>query len=234
MWLVLVAAGVFTPVVGIVIGLPTLRLRGDYLAIVTLGFGEIVPQFVRNADSLGGLRPDERHVRDHADRLARDRRPRLPRGVEQGRPLLLGGDRARPLHRLLLHPPARLAARPGLDRDSRGRDGGRGHGRAAHADEDVVVRDRRVLRRYRGRVLRELPRGRLPGGLLLPVLDLPPLHGHPRRDGLDLGRDRRRPDPRLPGSRGPGDDRVEDPGGRDSTSIRRSTSSASTASSSSR
>jgi branched-chain amino acid transport system permease protein len=41
--------------VGIAIGLPTLRLRGDYLAIVTLGFGEIVPQFVRNADSLGGF-----------------------------------------------------------------------------------------------------------------------------------------------------------------------------------
>ena len=55
MWLVLVIAGVFTASVGIVIGLPTLRLRGDYLAIVTLGFGEIVPQFVRNADSLGGF-----------------------------------------------------------------------------------------------------------------------------------------------------------------------------------
>ncbi len=55
MWLVLILAGVFTTVVGILIGLPTLRLRGDYLAIVTLGFGEIVPQFVRNADSLGGF-----------------------------------------------------------------------------------------------------------------------------------------------------------------------------------
>jgi len=54
-WLVLIAAGVFTTIVGILIGLPTLRLRGDYLAIVTLGFGEIVPQFVRNADSLGGF-----------------------------------------------------------------------------------------------------------------------------------------------------------------------------------
>ena len=40
---------------GILIGLPTLRLRGDYLAIVTLGFGEIIPQFVRNADSLHGF-----------------------------------------------------------------------------------------------------------------------------------------------------------------------------------
>ena len=55
MWLVLIIAGVFTTIVGILIGLPTLRLRGDYLAIVTLGFGEIVPQFVRNADNLGGF-----------------------------------------------------------------------------------------------------------------------------------------------------------------------------------
>ena len=55
MWLVLAVAGVFTTIVGIIIGLPTLRLRGDYLAIVTLGFGEIVPQFVRNADSLRGF-----------------------------------------------------------------------------------------------------------------------------------------------------------------------------------
>ena len=36
------------------IGLPTLRLRGDYLAIVTLGFGEILPQVARNGDSLFG------------------------------------------------------------------------------------------------------------------------------------------------------------------------------------
>jgi branched-chain amino acid transport system permease protein len=54
-WLVLLAAGLFTLVVGIVIGLPTLRLRGDYLAIVTLGFGEIIPQFVRNGDNIGGF-----------------------------------------------------------------------------------------------------------------------------------------------------------------------------------
>jgi branched-chain amino acid transport system permease protein len=54
-WLVLLAAGTVTAIAGIIIGLPTLRLRGDYLAIVTLGFGEIVPQFVRNADSLKGF-----------------------------------------------------------------------------------------------------------------------------------------------------------------------------------
>jgi len=54
-WLVLIFAAILTAVGGILIGLPTLRLRGDYLAIVTLGFGEIIPQFVRNADSLHGF-----------------------------------------------------------------------------------------------------------------------------------------------------------------------------------
>ena len=54
-FLVLIIAGCFTALVGIAIGLPTLRLRGDYLAIVTLGFGEIIPQFVRNADSIKGF-----------------------------------------------------------------------------------------------------------------------------------------------------------------------------------
>jgi branched-chain amino acid transport system permease protein len=53
-WLVLLIAGIFTGITGILIGLPTLRLRGDYLAIVTLGFGEIIPQVVRNGDSIRG------------------------------------------------------------------------------------------------------------------------------------------------------------------------------------
>jgi branched-chain amino acid transport system permease protein len=51
-WLLLIAAGILTSLIGIVIGLPTLRLRGDYLAIVTLGFGEILPQIARNGDNL--------------------------------------------------------------------------------------------------------------------------------------------------------------------------------------
>jgi branched-chain amino acid transport system permease protein len=54
LWLVLLMAGIATAVVGVLIGLPTLRLRGDYLAIVTLGFGEIMPQIARNGDSLFG------------------------------------------------------------------------------------------------------------------------------------------------------------------------------------
>lgn len=54
-WLLLIVAGVFTAVCGIIIGFPTLRLRGDYLAIVTLGFGEIIPRFFQNGDNLGGF-----------------------------------------------------------------------------------------------------------------------------------------------------------------------------------
>jgi branched-chain amino acid transport system permease protein len=53
-WLVILAAAAFSAVLGVLIGIPTLRLRGDYLAIVTLGFGEIIPQFVRNGDNIGG------------------------------------------------------------------------------------------------------------------------------------------------------------------------------------
>jgi branched-chain amino acid transport system permease protein len=54
-WLVILSAAMFAALLGVLIGIPTLRLRGDYLAIVTLGFGEIIPQFVRNGDHIGGF-----------------------------------------------------------------------------------------------------------------------------------------------------------------------------------
>ena len=41
---------------GYLVGLPSLRLRGDYLAIVTLGFGEIIRVLILNMDFLGGAR----------------------------------------------------------------------------------------------------------------------------------------------------------------------------------
>ncbi|HEY3086526.1 MAG TPA: branched-chain amino acid ABC transporter permease [Jatrophihabitantaceae bacterium] len=49
-WLVLVAGAAFCALMGVIIGTPTLRLRSDYLAIVTLGFGEIIPQVFQNGD----------------------------------------------------------------------------------------------------------------------------------------------------------------------------------------
>ena len=53
-WLALPLAIVFAVIAGIVVGGPTLRLRSDYLAIVTLGFGEIVRISARNLRVTGG------------------------------------------------------------------------------------------------------------------------------------------------------------------------------------
>lgn len=47
-------AGIFAAVAGVLIGIPTLRLKGDYLAIATLGFGEIVRIILLNTDYVGG------------------------------------------------------------------------------------------------------------------------------------------------------------------------------------
>ena len=51
--LILVAAVVVCAVAGMIIGLPTLRLRGDYIAIVTLAFGEIIGVLAVNGQSIG-------------------------------------------------------------------------------------------------------------------------------------------------------------------------------------
>jgi ABC-type branched-subunit amino acid transport system permease subunit len=51
-WPMLVLGAVVAALFGIALGAPTLRLRGDYLAIVTLGFGEIVPVVFTNSDDL--------------------------------------------------------------------------------------------------------------------------------------------------------------------------------------
>src|SRR4051794_19052200 len=50
--LLIVVAMAICAIVGILIGLPTLRLRGDYIAIVTLAFGEIIYRFAANGDEL--------------------------------------------------------------------------------------------------------------------------------------------------------------------------------------
>jgi branched-chain amino acid transport system permease protein len=47
-WLTVPLAAVFAGFLGMLLGAPTLKLRGDYLAIVTLGFGEIVRIFINN------------------------------------------------------------------------------------------------------------------------------------------------------------------------------------------
>jgi branched-chain amino acid transport system permease protein len=51
-WLVIWIAAAVAALFGIILGAPTLPLRGDYLAIVTLGFGEIVPILLTNLDAV--------------------------------------------------------------------------------------------------------------------------------------------------------------------------------------
>ncbi len=50
LWIVIPAAAILAGFFGVLLGAPTLRLRGDYLAIVTLGFGEIIRVFLNNLD----------------------------------------------------------------------------------------------------------------------------------------------------------------------------------------
>ena len=50
--LIILVAILITGIAGMLIGLPTLRLRGDYIAIVTLAFGEIVYRFAVNGDQI--------------------------------------------------------------------------------------------------------------------------------------------------------------------------------------
>jgi len=52
MWLIFFVALAVAILAGILLGSPTLRLRGDYLAIVTLGFGEIIRLTANNLDSI--------------------------------------------------------------------------------------------------------------------------------------------------------------------------------------
>ena len=52
----LLFGGLIAAVAGLLVGVPSLRLRGDYLAIVTLGFGEIIKVILQNVDAVGGAR----------------------------------------------------------------------------------------------------------------------------------------------------------------------------------
>ena len=52
----LTIGAVLAAIAGFLVGVPSLRLRGDYLAIVTLGFGEIIRVLILNIDAVGGAR----------------------------------------------------------------------------------------------------------------------------------------------------------------------------------
>jgi branched-chain amino acid transport system permease protein len=50
----LIAGGLAAAIAGLLVGVPSLRLKGDYLALVTLGFGEIIRVIFQNVEALGG------------------------------------------------------------------------------------------------------------------------------------------------------------------------------------
>ena len=217
--------GIITALFGIIIGLPTLRLRGDYLAIVTLGFGEIISadraqqrQLLRHR-----LQPDERAERDHADRLAR-----LRQHLSHWTGRLPAGELPAVLQRDVSRPPDPVDRRLLLDRDRaavftvfcslRLRDSRLGRAWIAIREDETAAAAMGIpLMRTKtwayasgaffggvaGAYLRRLQERDVPGRLLLQHLGLHPLHGHPRRHGQHLGRDRRRRVPRLPEPGGP-------------------------------
>jgi branched-chain amino acid transport system permease protein len=110
-WGALVAAPALAGTAGLALGAPTIRLRGDYLAIVTLGFGEVTRVVLLNLDNITdgsrGLNP----IRPRGCRWLtgggrrRDRADALPDHVLRGaRPARRTGDR---LPHARAHPPGR-------------------------------------------------------------------------------------------------------------------------------
>ena len=209
-----------TAVAGVLIGLPTLRLRGDYLAIVTLGFGEIIHQAALNGDADGISALLDTETDFNLTNGAFGINPVDPPGFggwlsdKLGLPanfIVENGSYVNfvslvywsAIGLLLITIFCSLRLRdsrlgPRLDRDPRGRGRRRRDGDPADADEDLGVRERRVLRRHCRSLVRLVQAGRLSRRLPLQLLDLHPLHGHPRRDGQRVGRDRRRRVPHVP------------------------------------
>jgi hypothetical protein len=124
-WLVIVLAGGIAAIAGVVIGAPTLRLKSDYLALVTLGFGEILPEVFRNSDNLPtGPQPDQRHQGHRSGRPGRHGFPQLhPRHTENHRFQRLPNQVLRHIGvlravRVGLGEATRRPSRPGLDGNS--------------------------------------------------------------------------------------------------------------------
>ncbi len=83
LWLVIPLALALAAVTGVLLGIPVLKLRGDYLAIVTLGFGEIIRIFMNNLDHPYNITNGPKGINqiDSVKFL----------GLDLGRPLTIGG-----------------------------------------------------------------------------------------------------------------------------------------------
>jgi hypothetical protein len=128
-WAILPLGALVAGLFGVLLGAPTLRLRGDYLAIVTLGFGEIVRIFMNNLNAPVNITNGPQGisqidpVRIAGVPLSKTaRRVRFHGELSLRLSLLLPVPGADPAHRLRLHPPAGFAHRPRLGGHPRGRD----------------------------------------------------------------------------------------------------------------
>ena len=154
---VIFIAAIFTAIWGVILGAPTLRLRGDYLAIVTLAFGEIVPRIFENSTSgifgIGSI--DFSNGRqgitpiDKVNLPWTDEKFKYPLELK---PIYFVGAGDGPARHLLQPPPARLAHGARVDRRARGRGRRRGDGRQPRAHQAVGLRAGRRAGRLRGRL----------------------------------------------------------------------------------
>ncbi len=203
-WTVLPLAALMAAVAGALLGFPVLRMHGDYLAIVTLGFGEIIRLVLNNWLSFTG--GPERHAGAGAD-LPRPgvrppgqgwRRadPRVPRHRLQPQhevPVHLRGavpgGAAGALHQA---PADADAGWPGLGSPARGRDRLSRDGPQPCAGEALGVHAGRLHRGDCRGVLRQLPGVRQPDLVHLLRVGADPRHRGAGRHGLDGGRGDRR------------------------------------------
>ncbi|WP_333707998.1 ABC transporter permease subunit [Ottowia beijingensis] len=83
LWLVIPVALLLATITGVLLGIPVLKLRGDYLAIVTLGFGEIIRIFLNNLDHPYNITNGPKGI-NQIDSVKIF-------GLDLGRPLTIGG-----------------------------------------------------------------------------------------------------------------------------------------------
>ena len=168
-WILLPAAGIMAAFWGVILGFPVLRLRGDYLAIVTLAFGEIIRLVLINwrevTNGTAGISGIPKVT--FFGLLSFDVSspttisPRCFGLADVGRLLqdlpLLPHPAALPAHRLRHHPAAAHAGRPRLGSAARGRDRLPLARHQHHQHQAHRLCHRRHVRRLRRLVLRRAP-----------------------------------------------------------------------------
>ncbi len=205
-WESLPIAGGCAAMFGILLGFPVLRLRGDYLAIVTLGFGEMIRLVLLNGPDFGLLKEGAKGIGD------------IPRPSFFGMQFTAAPREGvtafhqffnldfSPIHRIIylyyiiLHPRLhhqlvhaahpQAADRAGLGGAARGRDRLQGPRRQSAEHQADRLRHRRHVRRVRRLVLRDAPGLHQPRELQLHGIGGHSGHRRARRHGQP---DRRRP-----------------------------------------